>query len=98
MLLSVGGGILPARAARPAEAVILGSPGQGSPDDAGSSRIIRVSAAEEAGCSAPIGSGQQILTGVLGDASFYIEQPAFDRYVIGWATDGGYDGSAEIGC
>ena len=47
---------------------------------------------------APIGSGQQILTGVLGDASFYIEQPAFDRYVIVWATDGEYDDEADTSC
>lgn len=40
---------------------------------------------------APIGGGQQILTGVVGDASFYVEQDAFDRYYIVWARDGNYD-------
>lgn len=47
---------------------------------------------------APVGSGQQILTGVLGDASFYIEQPGFDRYVVVWATDGDYDDAAALDC
>lgn len=47
---------------------------------------------------ATIGSGQQILTGVLGDASFYIEQPAFNRYIIVWARDGEYDDEADVSC
>lgn len=40
---------------------------------------------------APLGGGQQILTGVVGDASFYIEQDVFDRYYVVWARDGNYD-------
>ncbi|GAA3520688.1 hypothetical protein [Nocardioides daeguensis] len=47
---------------------------------------------------APIGNGQEILTGVLGDASFYIQQDVFDQYYIVWARDGAYEDDAVIAC
>ena len=47
---------------------------------------------------APIGNGQEILTGVLGDASFYIEQDVFDQYYVVWARDGRYEDEPAIVC
>ena len=48
--------------------------------------------------NAPIGDGKEILTGVVGDASFYIQQDVFDQYYIVWARDGEYDDTATITC
>lgn len=46
----------------------------------------------------PIGGGQEILTGVVGDSSFYMQQEKFDQFYIVWARDGDYDDEADIVC
>jgi len=46
---------------------------------------------------APTAEGE-ILTGVVGDASFYVEQVKFDQYYVVWARDGRYDDDATIAC
>ena len=47
---------------------------------------------------APVGDGKEILTGELGDASFYLEQDVRDQYSTVSARDGEYDDDAPIDC
>jgi hypothetical protein len=42
--------------------------------------------------------GELILTGVVGDSSFWIEQDAFDQFKIVWARDGEYEEDASLAC
>lgn len=46
----------------------------------------------------PIAGGKEILHGVVGDASFYIQQDVFDQFYIVWARGGEYDDEAVIAC
>jgi hypothetical protein len=39
---------------------------------------------------APVPGSEKVLTGVLGDASYYMQADGFDRYTIRWAIDGQY--------
>lgn len=54
--------------------------------------------ADDAAGYAPLGDGREILTGVVGDASFYIQQDVFDQYYVVWARDGEYHDTAAIVC
>ena len=47
---------------------------------------------------APIAGGNEVLTGVFGDSSFYLQQDRPLKYYVVWARDGNYEDLATIAC